>query len=113
MKQLRAGMIRKWSSPFLEPEQTEHATDSQILLEHVSDGYASVQQLLTSLITDARHEGSRFADQAKFLNRKFIYIYVCVCVSRNTWKMYHTSSKADMIYKHVLPFTEKSTCWKI
>lgn len=53
--------------PALEPQQAQHATQAHLLLEDLGDGHASVDELLASLVTDARHERGRFPDQAQLL----------------------------------------------
>lgn len=53
--------------PALEPQQAQHATQAHLLLEDLGDGHASVDELLASLVTDARHERGWFPDQAQLL----------------------------------------------
>ena len=53
--------------PSLEPEQTQHSTDTDIILEYIRNRHPCIEQLLSSLITDAGEEGSWFADQSKLL----------------------------------------------
>ena len=57
------------ASPFLEPEEAEDPAKAHLLLEDLGDGHARVDELLSSLVTDAGHERGRFADQAHFLSR--------------------------------------------
>lgn len=57
------------ASPSLEPEETKDATNAHLFLEDLSDGHACINELLSSLITDAGHEWGRFADQTQFLSR--------------------------------------------
>ena len=54
-------------SSYLEPEQREHSPDAHVLLEHLRDWHAGVDQLLTALVADGGHEGGRLADQTKLL----------------------------------------------
>jgi len=56
--------------PALEPEQAQHAAEAHLLLEHLGDGHAGVDQLLPSLVTDAGHEGGGLADQTQLLGHK-------------------------------------------
>ena len=46
----------KTTSPFLEPQQTENATDTKVFLENICDRNASIEQFLASLITYTSHE---------------------------------------------------------
>ena len=57
------------ASPFLEPEEAEDPANAHLLLEDLGDGHACVDELLSSLITDAGHERGRFADQSQLLSR--------------------------------------------
>ena len=59
-----AGVVRE-AAP--EPQQRHDAADADLLLEHVRDGHAGVEQLLASVVGDGRDEGGRFPDQAKLL----------------------------------------------
>lgn len=56
--------------PPLEPEEPQSSSQAYFRLEHLSDGHACIDELLTPLITDAGHEGSWFADQTQLLQRK-------------------------------------------
>lgn len=44
------------ASPSLEPEEAEDATNAHLFLEDLCDGHASVNEFLSSLVTDAGHE---------------------------------------------------------
>lgn len=55
------------ASPLLKPEQAQDPSNSHLFFEDLSDGHSSINQFLTSLITDTRHKGSRLADQTQFL----------------------------------------------
>lgn len=57
--------------PSLEPQQTEHAPDSHVLLEYVGNRYPSIQQFLSSLITDTGHKGRRLTDETQLLYIKY------------------------------------------
>lgn len=61
------GSFTKAASPPLKPEQAQNPSNSHLFFEDLSDGHPSINQFLTSLITDARHKGSRFADQTQLL----------------------------------------------
>eukprot|EP00128_Syssomonas_multiformis_P007856 Colp12_sorted_trinity150504_noHs@35 len=50
-----------------EPEEGEHTTDADVLLEDSGDGHAGIEQLLASLIRDGGNERGRLADQTKLL----------------------------------------------
>jgi len=51
----------------LKPEQAQNPSNSHLFFEDFSDWHASINQFLTSLITDACHKGSRLADQTQLL----------------------------------------------
>ncbi len=53
----------KRHAPLLEPEEPEHASDAEALLEHGGDGDAGVQQLLAALVADGRHEARGLPDE--------------------------------------------------
>lgn len=61
------GAFTKAASPPLKPEQAQNPSNSHLFFEDLGDGHPSVNQFLTPLITDARHKGSRFADQTQLL----------------------------------------------
>jgi hypothetical protein len=54
----------------LEPQQAHDTAEPNVLLEHVRDAHAGVEQLLSSLVTDGRDERSGLADEAEFLARQ-------------------------------------------
>ena len=66
-KHVSIGIFKCEHLPSLEPQQTEHTSNTHILLKHFSDGNTSIQQLLASLITDRCHETGRFTDQSQLL----------------------------------------------
>lgn len=55
------------SQPSLEPEQPQSSPQAYFWFEDLSDGHASIDELLTPLITDTGHKGSRFTDEAQLL----------------------------------------------
>lgn len=61
------GTFTKVASPLLKPEQAQNPSNSHLFFEDLGDGHPSINQFLTSLITDTCHKGSRFADQTQFL----------------------------------------------
>lgn len=62
--------LRSRSPPSLEPQQPQSSPQAYFCLEDLGDGHASVDELLTPLITDAGHEGSGFADETQLLRHK-------------------------------------------
>lgn len=44
------------ASPSLEPEETEDSANAHFFLEDLCDGHACIDELLSTLITDAGHE---------------------------------------------------------
>lgn len=54
---------------YLKPKQAKYSSNAHVLPEDFGDGHASINQLLTSFITNRCHEGGRFPDQAQLLQR--------------------------------------------
>lgn len=62
--------LRSGSRPSLEPQQPQSSPQAYFWLEDLSDGHASIDELLTPLITDTGHKGSRFTDETQLLRHK-------------------------------------------
>lgn len=60
--------LQAW--PPLEPKQPQSASETYFWLEDLSDGHASINELLTSLVTDTGHERSWLTDQTELLKGK-------------------------------------------
>lgn len=67
--------------PLLEPEKTQHTSNTEVLLEDVGDGDPGIEQFLSSLITDAGHEWCWLPDQSQLLKEK---------VANTTLKLHHS-----------------------
>lgn len=53
--------------PLSEPEQTEHTTDAHVFFDHIRNGHACIQELLSTIIANTRHETRWFTNQTEFL----------------------------------------------
>ena len=54
--------------PSLEPEQTQHSTNTDVIFEDIGNWHPSIEEFFSSLITDARKEGSWFSNESQLLS---------------------------------------------
>merc|ERR1719491_1269840 len=62
----------RWQLP-AEPEKTQHSTDTNVILEHLTDRDATILQLVAPVICDRANEACWFSDHAQRLGPSVIH----------------------------------------